>query len=173
MPVTFRPDSARNVNNLDAPRFVADAMVGKLARWLRILGVDVIYDVSLDDHELLALARMEKRVLLTRDNPLAAGAGEPRRLLIESDDFRRQLIQVVTTFQLDFRRALFTRCVDCNTPLESVPRGEARGKVPPYVFSTQEQFKRCPQCDKILWGGTHRQHMQRVLSLIFAELEKG
>ena len=148
-------------------------MVGKLARWLRILGVDVIYDVSLDDPELLALARTEERILLTRDNPLAAGTGGPRRLLIESDDFRRQLIQVIKTFHLDYRGALFTRCVDCNTPLESVPRSQARGKVPPYVFSTQEQFKRCPRCDKILWGGTHRQHMQRELELLFAELERG
>jgi uncharacterized protein with PIN domain len=136
------------------------------------LGVDVVYDASLDDHELLALARMEKRILLTRDHPLALGTGEPRRLLIESDAFHQQLIQVVKTFHLDFKGALFTRCVDCNTLLESVPRGEARGKVPPYVFSTQEQFKRCPQCDKILWGGTHRQNMQRELDLIFAELEK-
>jgi uncharacterized protein with PIN domain len=148
-------------------------MVGKLARWLRILGVDVIYDVSLDDHELLALARLEKRILLTRDNPLAFGSSDPPRLFIESDDFRRQLRQVVHAYRIDTQKTQFTRCVDCNTPLESVSPGEIRGKVPPYVFSTQDQFKRCPQCDKILWGGTHREHMQKELELIFAESEEG
>ena len=161
------------MDNSEKPRFVADAMVGKLARWLRILGVDVIYDVSLDDHELLALARSEKRILLTRDNPLASGSGGPTRLFIESDDFREQLRQIVHAYQIDTENALFTRCVDCNTPLESVARREVREKVPPYVFSTQDQFKRCSQCDKILWGGTHREHMQKELELIFTESEKG
>jgi len=148
-------------------------MVGKLARWLRILGVDVIYDVSLDDQDLLAIARSDNRILLTRDNPLAFGSGDPPRLFIESDDFRQQLRQVVSTYQIDTRDALFTRCVVCNTPLESVSRRDVRERVPPYVFSTQEQFKRCPQCDKILWGGTHRAHMQKELERIFAASEKG
>ena len=143
-------------------------MVGKLARWLRVLGVDVTYDTSLDDHELLALARREKRILLTRDQPLAFGGTEPPRLFIESDDFREQLRQVVTTYRIDPDLAVFTRCVDCNSVLESV----SRGKVPPYVFSTQNQFKRCPSCQKILWGGTHRTHMQDVLSGLFPKNKK-
>jgi uncharacterized protein with PIN domain len=160
------------MDNPEKPHFVADAMVGKLARWLRILGVDVIYDVSLDDRELLALARSENRILLTRDNPLASGATDPPRLFIESDDFREQLRQVVAAYQIDTENALFTRCVDCNTMLESVSREEVQKRVPPYVFSTQDQFKRCPRCDKILWGGTHREHMQKELELIFTEAAK-
>jgi uncharacterized protein with PIN domain len=153
-------------------RFVADAMVGKLARWLRVIGVDVTYDCSLDDPELLALARREKRILLTRDQPLAFGGNEPPRLFIESDDFREQLRQVVETYRIDPSEAVFTRCINCNAVLESIPRGEARGKVPPYVFSTQNQFKRCPTCDKILWGGTHRSHMQDTLAGLFPKSDK-
>jgi uncharacterized protein with PIN domain len=144
-------------------------MLGKLARWLRILGFDVLYDTSLDDHELLALARLEKRILLTRDNPLAFGSDEPPRLFIESEDFRQQLRQVVNTYNLDSRKELFTRCVECNSLLETISRDEVRNRVPPYVFSTQSQFKRCPRCDKILWGGTHRQHMQQMLAGILLE----
>ncbi len=82
-------------------RFVADAMVGKLARWLRVLGVDVIYDTSLDDHQLVALARSENRILLTRDRPLAAGTNKPQCLLVESENFREQLRQVVETYGID------------------------------------------------------------------------
>jgi uncharacterized protein with PIN domain len=153
----------------ETPRFVADAMVGKLARWLRVLGVDVLYDASLDDRQLLALARREGRVLLTRDLPLASGSRGPERLLIESDDFREQLLQVVATYRLDPWRGLFSRCMDCNTPLEPALREEARHQVPPYVFSTKARFKRCQRCDKILWEGTHRNHMRRVLEGLFAE----
>lgn len=151
----------------ETPRFVADAMVGKLARWLRILGIDVVYDASLDDHELVALARLEGRVVLTRDNPLAKASDEPPRLFIESDDFREQLRQVVKIYNLDPKLALFTRCVECNAVLKPIAREDVYERVPPYVFSTQSHFKRCPQCDKILWGGTHRAQMKKMLDSIF------
>ncbi len=143
-------------------------MVGKLARWLRVLGVDVIYDTSLDDHQLVALARSENRILLTRDRPLASGANESQCLLVESVDFREQLRQVVETYGIEPNQSLFTRCVDCNAILETVSREEVRERVPPYVYSTQSQFKRCPRCDKILWGGTHRCHMNKMLDSIFS-----
>jgi uncharacterized protein with PIN domain len=106
-------------------------------------------------------------VLLTRDTPLASRSNDPPRLLIESGDFREQLLQVVETFELNPREAVFTRCVECNRRLEPARREEVREKVPPYVFSTQTQFKRCPSCKRILWGGTHRQNMQRTLDSIF------
>lgn len=152
----------------DPRRFVADVMVGKLARWLRVLGVDVLYDPSLHDQDLVGLARRERRVLLTRDRPLARQPGEPPRLLIESDDFRLQLRQVVRSFGLDPAARLFTRCIECNYPLEWALPEEVRERVPPYVFATQTSFKRCSACDKIFWGGTHREHMIRVLDSIFA-----
>ncbi len=150
------------------PRFVADAMVGKLARWLRVLGLDVLYDSTLNDHQLMALARREGRVLLTRDVPLASGTNGPERLLIESGDFREQLLQVVEAYRLDPWRGLFSRCIDCNTPLEPALREEAQHRVPPYIFSTQARFMRCERCGKILWEGTHRNHMQKVLEGLFA-----
>ena len=155
------------------PRFVADAMVGKLARWLRVLGLDVLYDSSLDDHQLVALARREGRVLLTRDVPLASGTNGPERFLIESGEFREQLLQVVRVYRLDPWRGLFSRCIDCNTLLEPALPEETRDRVPPYVFSTQTRFKRCRHCDKILWGGTHRNHMRRLLEGLFAASGRG
>lgn len=167
MPGTFRRASVLAVVDFEAPRFVADAMVGKLARWLRVLGVDVVYDPSLDDHELVALARKEKRILLTRDQPLASSSEDPPRLFIESADFREQLRQVVECCQIDRKRGLFTRCVECNGVLELASREEVQEKVPPYVFSTHKEFKRCPRCSRIVWGGTHRQNMQRELDAIF------
>ena len=153
----------------ETPRFVADAMVGRLARWLRVLGFDVLYDSSLDDHQLVALARREGRVLLTRDVPLASGTNGPERLLIESGDFREQLVEVVGVYRLDPWRGLFSRCIDCNTPLEPALREEVQHRVPPYIFSTKARFMRCERCGKILWEGTHRNHMRQVLDGLFAK----
>jgi len=146
-------------------------MVGKLARWLRLTGADVLYNASWDDRELLAIARRGGRVLLTRDVPLASGSGEPRRLLVESDDFREQLVQVVTACGLDPWKGLFTRCMDCNSSLRPALREEARQKVPPYVFSTQDGFKWCPQCDKMLWHGTHSHEILTLFRELFQASE--
>ena len=153
----------------ETPSFVADAMVGKLARWLRVLGLDVLYDSSLNDHQLVALARLEGRVLLTRDVPLASGTHRPERILIESGDFREQLAQVVGAYRLDPWHGLFSRCIDCNTPLVPALREEARHRVPPYIFSTKARFLRCERCGKFLWEGTHRHHIRQVLEGLFAE----
>lgn len=142
-------------------------MVGKLARWLRLTGVDVLFDPSWDDRELLAIARREGRIVLTRDVPLATGSGEPQRLLVESDDFREQLVQVVNTYGLNPWKRLFSRCMDCNSPLRPALREEARHKVPPYVFSTQDEFRRCPSCDKILWHGSHSRDIHGLLKELF------
>jgi hypothetical protein len=154
---------------MEPERFVADVMVGKLARWLRVLGVDVLYDPRWTDPDLIGLARRERRVLLTRDRPLARQPGEPERVLIESDDFRAQLRQVVSRFSLDRSGRLFTRCIECNHPLEKAPVEQVRERVPPYVWATQASFKRCHSCDKIFWGGTHRDQMIRVLDSIFSD----
>ena len=105
----------------DPPRFVSDAMVGKLARWLRLTGEDVLFNASWDDPELLAIARREGRVLLTRDVPLASGSGDPRRLLVESDDFREQLVQVVTTYGLESLETTLQPAVWTATRLSGQP----------------------------------------------------
>ena len=151
----------------EPPRFVADIMVGKLARWLRLTGSDVLFNPAWDDRELLAIARREGRILLTRDVPLASGSGEPQRLLVESDDFREQLVQVVKAYRFDPWERIFSRCLDCNAPLRPALREEVRDKVPPYVFSTRDAFKRCPRCDKILWDGTHSDDMRGLLRQLF------
>jgi len=133
-------------------RFLVDAMLGKLAKWLRILGYDVLYYRDLEDEQLIRLAEAEGRVLLTGDEEL----GRRRGILISSDDWREQLHELVGVIELD-RRSVFTRCIECNLPLERISRAEVEGLVPPYVFATQEEFGRCPQCGRIYWKGTHFQ----------------
>jgi uncharacterized protein with PIN domain len=137
------------------PRFVADKTLGRLARWLRIVGCDVLYGSNFSGNGLLAAARREHRIVLTRDRRLARRADMPRFLLVEDDRFRQQLRQVVVAFDIDPRAGLFRRCVDCNTELVEVPREEVAADVPEFVRATQKRFRRCPRCRHLYWDATH------------------
>lgn len=142
-------------------RFLADSMLGTLAKWLRILGYDTAYDAHLDDHQLVRLSRAEGRILLTRDTSLSQRKGLTC-LLVESAVLEEQLAQVVRAFRLPLDHA-FSRCPVCNAVLLDVSKHEAWGQVPPFVFQTQESFKLCAECNRFYWRGTHWQRMQESL----------
>jgi hypothetical protein len=148
----------------DAPlRFVADDMLGKLARWLRILGCDTAYHATISDAELLAVAARETRTLLTRDTSLLKRRAVGPHLLIRFDAPRKQLRQVVEEFGLDTEQLLFSRCLICNDPVVRVDKQKVAGKVPEYTYATQEAFSRCPRCGRIYWAGTHHQRARQWL----------
>lgn len=143
------------------PRFVVDAMLGRLARWLRVLGYDTLYFPDGEDAALARRALAEDRILLTRDVELARRRGL-RVILISDDRVDNQLREVVRLIPLDAGQA-FSRCLDCNIPLAELDRAQARDLVPPYVFATQTRFRRCPRCAKVYWRGTHWAHMLATL----------
>jgi uncharacterized protein with PIN domain len=134
-------------------KFLADNMLGRLATWLRLLGYDTAYLPHADDHELARVARAEGRVLLTRDVELTRRRGV-RSVLIESEQVAAQLEQVFHALRLTAREA-FSRCAECNVVLDTVSQESVRDDVPPYVFHTQERFRRCPRCRRVYWRGTH------------------
>jgi len=137
-------------------RFAVDCMLGKLARWLRVLGFDTTYYHHIDDRDLLERAGTECRVVLTRDRALAAGAREGGILLVHSDELAEQLRQVLADFGLrPERRRLFSRCIECGGPIEPLSAEAAAGRVPDYVRETQTAFSTCPHCNKIFWNSTH------------------
>lgn len=138
-------------------RFVADGMLGSLARWLRRLGYDTDYANDRDDNTLVRIARADGRVLLTRDRGLA-GRRNLRVLLIESQTLDEQLRQVRRAYPLPpvLRPP---RCSECNTPLLSASPEEVAGRVPPYVERTYAHFHVCEGCGRIYWPGSHREHM--------------
>ncbi len=143
-------------------RLLADAMLGRLARWLRALGYDTLYDPSLDDLALARRARAEGRLLLTRDRQLAARRGV-RALLVASDRLPEQLSQVLRQLPPPAVPP-FARCVACNATLEEVDRASAEGRVPEYVWETQERFFLCRGCGRIFWRGTHwRRMLERLI----------
>ena len=134
-------------------KFIADVMLGRLAKRLRLLGFDVLYDPVLDDNELIRLSIEQHRLILTRDTALAARPLASNHLFINSDLVEEQLEQVLSGSPGD--SSPLTRCSRCNAPLASLPRQEARDVVPPYVFDNHEMFLRCTVCGRIYWRGTH------------------
>ena len=144
------------------PAFVADVMVGKLARWLRVLGFDVLYSNQYDDDEIIRISDTENRLILTRDVHLAARRPPHQSLFIKSGDHKDQIQQVISSLDLKNFKA-FSRCLECNTRLEEVDKEAAFDKVPPFVYLTQDRFARCPHCERLYWHGTHTQEMLKQI----------
>lgn len=147
------------------PRLFADAMLGGLTRWLRVLDFDVAYDPRIDDPELVDLAVAEGRTILTRDRKLTERRLAWNHLLISSGKVEEQIRQVLGTFgvQPDPRRLLH-RCLVCNLSMEPLEAERARPLVPPFVARTQEVFRVCPGCARIYWHGTHAARMAGKLA---------
>lgn len=150
----------------DRPTFAADAMLGRLAKALRMLGYDTHYDSAISDSDLKLVALREGRIVLTRDREIAETSLPLRVVLVESDHAEEQLRQVVEDLALDVRGSLFTRCLVCNTPVEEASREEVEDRVPPYVLATQERFARCPSCGRIYWAATHVEAAKRWLERV-------
>ena len=137
-------------------KFIADAMLGRLARWLRILGCDVSYESSISDNDFIARAIHERRIILTMDRKLTERESARNSLLIKSPFYKEQLKQVITHYNIDYKSGIFSRCLVCNSLLVSIEKEKIKDSVPPYVYSTQDEFDICQQCGRIYWSGTHR-----------------
>jgi len=149
----------------EPPRFLADAMLGRLARWLRVFGFDTAYDSAIPDDVLVERGDAEGRIVLTRDTSVMRRR-KGRKLFIASDRWREQVRQVMAELHLEEPPRLFTRCLECNEPLEGAPRESVEGLVPPYVFKTAAEFSRCPACRRIFWAATHHEKMREELGRI-------
>jgi len=156
-------------------KFIVDTNVGRLARWLRMMGYDTLFVNPIDDEGLIRIALKEKRVLLTKDTQImlrrVVTSGKLKVLLIEGDDAKDQLRQVAQRMKLNQERN-FTLCLECNEPLVHRGKEEVRDLVPPYVFQTQSQYFQCPACHRIYWRGTHWQRMKRELETLMKGVEE-
>jgi uncharacterized protein with PIN domain len=145
------------------PRFAVDAMLGRLARWLRTIGCDTCWEADVDDAALVERAVAEGRWLLTRDRRLPEEWWVEQVVLIEAEEVGAQLRQVVRRFEVDWRRRLFTRCAECNALVEPASRLQVEGAVPPRILREQERFTRCPECGRVYWAGSHVARMRAWL----------
>lgn len=156
------------------PRFVADAMLGRLARWLRLLGFDVIYRRDVDDVELARIATRDARVLLSRDRGLLARRIVRRGLLVTDADTGTQLRQVLEAFDLrpDPARR-HTVCPACNGRLREADPEALAGRVPPFVLRHHRRFAECPSCGRVYWEGTKTALEDRALAELLGSPEDG
>jgi uncharacterized protein with PIN domain len=143
-------------------RFIADEMVGKLARLMRMLGFDTIYHKEISDSRLIEISLSEKRTILTRDTRLVERVLVKDYVLIESGDPEIQLQELLKELHLAPDREKFlTRCLECNSILVDIEKEEIRGRVWPYTYATHDKFKICPVCGKIYWEGDHVKAMRK------------
>lgn len=151
------------------PRFLADCNVGRLARWLRVLGYDAAYEPALPDAQVIARALAEGRVLLTRDADMmrrrVITGGALKAILLRHDRVEDQVRQVLTELALEPSQAL-SRCLDCNAELEPRAKDAVAHRLPPYVRATQDRFSECPSCARIYWPGTHWERMRERIAAL-------
>jgi len=147
-------------------KFLADGMLGKLTRWLRMIGCDVKYFNDLDDKDLISISIKENRVLLTRDIELfrrAVSKGADA-FLVEGRDEIEKLAEISKHFNVKLEvNVENSRCPKCNARIYPVSKSKVEGKVPPATFRFYNKFWECPECGQIYWRGSHWKKINRTL----------
>lgn len=135
-------------------------MLGRLARWLRLMGFDTIYHPDITDSVLLKIAMEEQRIILTRDTHfLNRKVGDC--FFVSSDDVFHQLTEVIKGLRLKMPDK--RRCANCNGTLMSEKKEAVSDSVPEYIYRNHDSFLRCTSCQRVYWEGTHyRNFMQRL-----------
>ncbi len=159
----LRPEPLRE------PRFVLDVHLGKLARYLRLLGFDTTYDRACDDATIVGIAIAERRIILTRDKGLLKRKAVTHGYWLRNTDPRRQVREVVD--QLDLARLVrvFSRCMICNAPLEQVAESDVRDRLPPGIRGRFELLARCPGCERVYWPGSHYDRMVELVKALLPD----
>jgi len=142
--------------------FAAEKTLGKLAKWLRILGFDTIYDPDIID------SAESERIVLTRTKRILNEHNTGKLILIKSDKPFKQLKEVIITLGIvkeDIRP--FTRCVRCNTKIRMITKNSIRSLVPDYVWENQDSFKTCNKCKRIYWQGSHTKRSMKLIKKLF------
>lgn len=141
-------------------KFIADAMLGRLAKWLRLLGLDVLYYPAIDDRQVIKISREQERTILTRDTRMLQRKAIKGAVFIRSDHIVDQLLEMKDI--LDFHGPdLAERCAVCNKILRAVAdRDEIKDLVPDYVYHKFNSFMRCSCCGKIYWEGSHYKNIR-------------
>ena len=145
------------------PRFVIDVNLGRLARLLRVLGLDVWWSSDADDQTLADISLGQQRILLTRDRALLKRRAITHGLYVRSDDPEEQTLEVIRRLDLRQRLAPFTRCVRCNGRLLVVKKDEVFDHLEPLTRRYYDDFGRCAECGQIYWPGSHH---RRLVSLV-------
>ncbi len=143
-------------------------MLGRLAKWLRMLGYDTFYDGHIPTEKLISISNAEGRVFLTRNTRVIVKLEASNFFLIQSEDYRQQVREVVNHFHLDISGHLFTRCTLCNVEILPVGKEQVKNLVPQKPYEIFIEFFQCPQCKRAYWSGTHTENMAERLREILS-----
>ena len=156
--VKVRPEPLRTI------RFVADSHLGRLARFLRLLGLDTLYERDWTDPELVRISTAEQRIILTRDVGLLKHGSVTHGCYVRATDPREQVTEVVRRLHLTRQLTPFTRCMTCNGVLTSVAKEEVAHRLPPETRQHVDEFRICASCDKVYWQGAHHSELRRIVT---------
>ncbi|UCB56743.1 MAG: Mut7-C RNAse domain-containing protein [Candidatus Omnitrophota bacterium] len=147
-------------------KFILTKELGRLAKWLRILGYDASFYRQDNVSTLIITALREERIILTRNLRISRFPG-PKIVIVKSDFVNKQIKQVIRQLKLKPRpKDMFRRCVICNVELKEIAKTRIKSKVPEYVYKTQKDFTNCPRCKKVYWQGTHWGNAKKYLGKI-------
>jgi len=150
-------------------KFVLDHMLGKLAKWLRILGYDTIYYKGNDIKGLMEFAQREQRVILTLNRRLTSQEYEIDIIQLHENKIFHQLKELISKGYIAFHEdQIFLRCLLCNSLIKSLQREKAKGRVPDFIYLNHRNFFECPKCQKVYWQGSHLQNMKKTLEELFS-----
>ncbi len=144
-------------------RFVADVHLGTLARNLRLLGFDTIWERDLADEVIIDIAARDRRIILTRDKGILKNGRVTHGYWLRATDPSEQLVEVIAALDLAGSIDAYTRCMECNGILEPIGRLEAARTVPLQVFLVYRDFKRCERCGRTYWRGSHFRRLDKVV----------
>ncbi len=151
---------------MSAPAFIADCHLGKVAKYLRMMGYDTLYFPSIGDDELIEKAKQQKRIILTRDRLLSERKDAPA-LLLASKETAEQLKEIVRFFEFPSEQKLPVRCLICNASLQKIDKTAVAERVPKKIVRFFDYFEQCPECGRIYWHGDHYKRMRRYIDSLF------
>jgi hypothetical protein len=153
----LRPKPLRN------PKFVADVQLGRLTKYLRMIGLDVLYKNNFDDDEIVSISLKEKRAILTKDRGILKRNEVTHGYWIRATKAEAQAKEVLERFNLQKEIKEFSRCIECNEILEPIKKEKIINELPPKVAKLQNEFYKCPSCNKFYWKGSHYLRMLKFV----------
>ena len=144
---------------LRQPKFICDVHLGRLARYLRMIGFDVYYKNDLSDEKIVKISSKGRRAILTRDIGLLKRNEVTHGYYVRNTKVEEQVKEIMSRFDLQKSIKEFSRCIECNEPLVTVEKNKMLDELLPKIIQSQDEFYRCPSCKKIYWKGTHYQQM--------------
>jgi len=166
--IDISPVTRLKARPLRTTRFIVDTHLGKLARKLRMLGFDTLYETDYDERTLMSLATAERRIILTRDRGILKNKLVTHGYCLRSDKPDVQVREVIDRFDLKSVLAPFARCMECNGHIVAVDKDAVIDRVPPQTAEAFDDYFRCESCGNLYWRGSHYEKMKAWIDTFFA-----